>query len=245
MQLKTKETIVFIHGFLSGEGYWYKQKLFFEKYYNVVTLDLKGYGNDIDSMGFDSIKGFAIDIIAKLEILGVDKFHLVGHSMGGMIAQEILSTIGNRVQKVVLYGTGANGELPGRFEPIKISIEKAYKGDMANAIKNIVSSWFYNMDKALDYIDGVKLASAVSKDTYINGLKAMEGWKNIDGLKNIQNKTLIVWGDSDRTYDYEQPKTLKDNIKNSQLVVIENSAHNIHLERPNIFNNKILEFLQK
>ena len=55
-------------------------------------------------------------IIDCLKKKGINKFYLLGHSMGGMIAQEITKIVENQVLKLICYGTGSIGEVPGRFE---------------------------------------------------------------------------------------------------------------------------------
>ena len=62
---------------------------------------------------------------------------------------------------------------------------------------------------------------------------------------NIKNKTLIIWGDKDKAYNFNQIKTLKNNIQNSNLKVIEGCSHNVHLEKPELFNSCVGEFLKQ
>ena len=71
----------------------------------------------------------------------------------------------------------------------------------------------------------------------------MNAWCNEDNLKSIQQETLILWGDKDRSYCFDQPYKLWTEIPNSNLAVISNSAHNTHLEKPDLFNNTIIDFL--
>ena len=61
-----------------------------------------------------------------------------------------------------------------------------------------------------------------------NGLVAMKNWSGIENLKNIKNKTLIIWGDQDKAYNFNQVEILKENIKNSDLRIIDGCSHNIH-----------------
>ena len=64
----------------------------------------------------NSIITMAKIIIDCLKKRGINKFHLLGHSMGGMIAQEIAKIAGDQIFKLICYGTGPIGEVPGRFE---------------------------------------------------------------------------------------------------------------------------------
>ena len=85
--------------------------------------------------------------------------------------------------------------------------------------------------------------SNVSVETADNALVAMKNWRGIDNLKNIKNETLIVWGDKDISYNYDQVDTLSKNIKNSRLEIFKGCCHNVHLEQPDNFNILIKNFL--
>ena len=73
----------------------------------------------------------------------------------------------------------------------------------------------------------------------------MKNWRGKENLKNIKNATLIIWGDKDTSYNFDQVNTLKKNIKNSRLEIFKDCAHNVHLEQPNKFNNLVKEFISK
>ena len=64
-------------------------------------------------------------MLDQLDALGVDRFNMLGHSMGGMIVQEVARLAGTRIDKLILYSTGAQGVLPGRFETIAQSKARA------------------------------------------------------------------------------------------------------------------------
>ena len=64
-------------------------------------------------------------------------------------------------------------------------------------------------------------------------------------IKNIKNETLIIWGDKDTSYNFDQVDILNKNIKNSRLEIFKDCAHNVHLEQPDQFNNLVKEFISK
>ncbi len=72
---------------------------------------------------------------------------------------------------------------------------------------------------------------------------SMKNWNGLKNLKNIKNSTLIIWGDQDKAYNFEQVETLNKNIPNSELKVIEGCSHNVHLEKPDEFNEILKYFL--
>ena len=73
----------------------------------------------------------------------------------------------------------------------------------------------------------------------------MKNWNGIQNLRNIKNETLIVWGNQDKAYNFNQVETLKNNISNSDLKIIDGCSHNVHLEKPDEFNIIVEEFLKR
>ena len=86
---------------------------------------------------------FIIDIIDEKKI---NKFNLIGHSMGGMIVQEITKIVGDRVNKLICFATGSIGEIPGRFETID-ETRKRLKEEGATALfSRVPKKWFVKGD---------------------------------------------------------------------------------------------------
>ena len=75
----------------------------------------------------------------------------------------------------------------------------------------------------------------------------MINFKNVSSLYwcvyLIKNKTLIIWGDKDKSYNFKQVKTLENNILNSSLIIFKSCAHNAHLEKIKEFNGTVLDFI--
>ena len=72
----------------------------------------------------------------------------------------------------------------------------------------------------------------------------MKNWSGYENLKNIKNQTLIIWGDKDASYNFEQVDTLKKNIPNSKLEIFKRCSRNVHLEQPQKFNETVKNFLE-
>lgn len=75
------------------------------------------------------------------------------------------------------------------------------------------------------------------------GLTAMETWSGEVALQHISSPTLVLWGDLDQTYQWSQIEQLWKEIPNANLCVIPDCSHAVHLEKPNLFNTILLEFL--
>ena len=234
---------VMVHGFLGSSEMWTLQKQFFKRDYRVITPALPGFGESSKIQSKDSIIKMAKLITKQLEKKNIYKYNLMGHSMGGMIAQEIAKIEGDKIAKLICYGTGSIGDIPGRFETIDASRDKLKKSGIKLMANRIAKTWFIEGEKAKYFYICDNANKVVSEETADNALIAMKNWRGLENLKNIKSKTLIIWGDQDKAYNFEQVKTLHQNIPNSELAIIKDCSHNVHLEKPMVFNRIIKNFL--
>ena len=236
---------VFVHGYLGSSKMWNFQKEFFSKHYRVIIPALPGFGESHNVKSLDSINKMARQIIDLLDQKNIDKFNLIGHSMGGMIVQEITKLIGDRVNKLICFATGSIGEIPGRFETIDETREKLKKDGTEVSFSRVPKKWFVKGDKDKNYFLCKNAVKDVSLEAADNALLAMKNWRGKENLKNIKNETLIIWGDKDTSYNFDQVDTLKKNIKNSRLEIFKDCAHNVHLEQSDQFNNLVQKFISE
>ena len=235
--------LVLVHGFLGSSVMWKPQIDFFKDNFRVITPDLPGYGKSNKAKSHNSIKSISNLLLDCLREKKIDKFHLLGHSMGGMIVQDMAKKSGEKISKLVCYSTGPRGEMPGRFETVDQSRENLKKKGLETTAKNIAKTWFIKGENAKYFDICIEAGKQTSMDTVDNSLVAFKNWDGVDTLKNIKNETLIVWGDQDKSYNLEQIQTLENNIKNSKLIIFKNCAHNVHLEKIDQFNQTIKDFL--
>ena len=133
---------VLVHGYWGSSEMWTLQKEFFSRYYRVITPALPGFGESHNVKSLNSINKMAKKIISVLDQKKIDKFHLIGHSMGGMIAQEITKLIGDRVNKLICFATGPIGDIPGRFETLDETREKLKKEGSQISFSRVSPKWF-------------------------------------------------------------------------------------------------------
>lgn len=236
--------LVLVHGFLGSNELWKYQIKEFKKEFRVIAIEIPGYGKNIKIKPLSSVKSCAKYVLQVIHLLKIKNFYLIGHSMGGMIAQEIASKK-NGLKKVVLHATGPIGEMPGRFETIKESRKKLKKNGVIKQASFISKTWFVKGDKNQNYNICKKAYKNVSYKTADLSMKAMQDWNGLKNLKKIKIPTLITWGNKDKSYNRQQVEILRKNIKNSTLKIFNNCAHNVHLEKIKAFNQTVLKFLKK
>ena len=237
--------LVLIHGFLGSSKMWGPQIDFFKKNFRVITPDLPGFGKSTHIKSHDSILSLANLILDCLKDKQINKFHLLGHSMGGMIVQEMAKIYGDKISKLIFYSTGPIGEMPDRFETMDESRDNIKKIGLESTARNIAKTWFILSEKAKYFDLCIQVGKETTVDAVDNALIAMKEYNGTNNLKFIKNETLIIWGEKDKSYNYKQIQTLKENISNSSLVIFKECAHNIHLEKIEEFNKTVQNFLNK
>ena len=235
--------LVLVHGYLGSSEMWCYQRDYLSNFCRVISPALPGFGESYKAQSLDSIHAMAKFIIDIIDEKKIDKFNLLGHSMGGMIVQEIAKIAGDRINKLICFATGSIGEIPGRFEPIDETRKRLKDEGIEVSFSRVPKKWFVKGDQDKNYYLCKNAVEHVSLQTADNALIAMKNWSGIDNLKNIKNETLIVWGDKDISYNFDQVDTLNKNIKNSKLEIFKDCSHNVHLEETEKFNKLIKDFI--
>ena len=236
--------LVLVHGFLGSSAMWNPQKEFLSKYFRIIAPALPGFGESSQIKSLDSIRSMAENVFDIMNKKNINKFNLLGHSMGGMVVQEMVKISAERINKLICYSTGPIGDIPGRFETIEKSREKLKYEGIEITANRISKKWFVESDKAKYFYLCNEANKVTSVETADKALKAMKNWKGLENLKNIKNETLIIWGDKDTAYNFEQAETLKKNIPNSKIEIFKGSSHNVHLEFVQKFNETVKNFLE-
>ena len=236
--------LVLVHGFLGSSAMWSPQKEFLSKYYRVIVPALPGFGESSKIKSLDSINAMAEKVLEILNKKEIKKFNLMGHSMGGMIVQEMAKISGEKINKLICYATGPIGDIPGRFEPIDVSREKLKENGIAETSNRISKKWFVEGDQAKYFYLCDNANKATSEEAADNALNALKNWNGIDNLKKINNETLIIWGDKDTAYNFDQVDALSKNIPNSKMEIFKGCSHNVHLELPEKFNEIVKNFIE-
>jgi len=237
--------LVLVHGFMGGSAQWQAQIAAFSGTYDVIAVDLPGFGANNHLPALHSISAFAEWVIAELRLRGVDRYHLLGHSMGGMIVQEMARMDQDHIDRLVLYGTGAVGVLPGRFETIEQSKARARVDGAKATARRISATWFLDRENAPAFEACAAVAEKAAPEAIQAGLDAMQGWRGSDLLHDIKSEALVIWGDGDRTYPWQQTQLLWTEIPKARLAVVPNCAHAVHLEMADIFNLLVSDFLSR
>ena len=220
--------------------------------HHVIVMDLPGVGASQGKVA-DTIPGMAAQTVEIIKALGYDKINLLGLSMGGMIAQEIVRLEENLVNRLVLAGTGPRGGV----EMDKVT-GKTFRFMFKGALHRVDPKRyiFYNHDeqggvearKVLSRM-GMRKKEDSDKEMNIPGfltqLKAIKRWgKDMqDSLEFITQPTLIVNGDNDLQVPTANSYEMHEKIAGSKLIIYPNAGHGSIFQYAEEFSKELLAFL--
>ncbi len=240
------EPLVMIMGFSAGRSGWVAQIAFFKKYYRVVTFDNRGVGKSDKPAGPYSIRMMADDTIKLMDFLGIKQAHIMGTSMGGMIAQELAINYPQRVLKLVLASTFAckdevSGDTVDQAKLLHLSSAK-----MAGAMVRLASNrplyrFFFSSMAALR----ANFIGPSGRVGLAGQREACNHHNTLDRLPLIQVPTLVIVGTKDRIIRPVSSEIIARNIPGAKLVKVEGGSHMISMEMRTRFNREVLDFLKQ
>lgn len=220
------------------------------KHFRVIAFDNRASGRSDTPDKKYSIREMADDAIGLLDHLRIKKCHVIGHSMGGYIAQELAIYYPERVGKLILEATAPVSSARNNmlFNDFLRRFEKDYDTEA------LMRSWTYwsfspKTFERKNYIATfIKYASTYPYSQSAEGFKgqidAMASFNACAKIKNIKAKTLVIIGSNDILIYPSESMKLVRGIKGSVFDEIKDTGHCMHVENPGVFTSKVIKFLK-
>lgn len=239
-------SLLFIHGLGSSGQDWSEQVAFFSKDFKVITVDVRGHGQTGKPPGPYSIKLFADDAAAFIRSLGLSPVHVVGISMGGMIAFQLAVSHPELLKSMSIVNSGPEMVAHSFRERLQIFQRLViFRLLGMRKIGEIISGRLFPKNEQEELRNTmIERWAQNAKRAYMDSFKALVGWSVAEYISNIHIPTLVIAADEDYT-----PVSLKEayvsNMPNARLVVINDSRHATPLDQPEEFNKTLAAFLSK
>ena len=234
--------IVFIHGVGLTYEIWQPQLDFFTNY-STLAYDILGHGKSSLKKQNISFDDFSDQLIKLINELNFQKIHLVGFSIGSLIARNFATKFNDRLQSLVLLGS-----IYKRTEQQqKIVNERFNQAKKELKLSKLaLKRWFTDkyLENNPDTYD--KISSILSSNNMANFIKVYElfvNHKNDEDFEKITVNTLITTGENDIGSTIEMSQELNKIIKNSQLKIIKNGKHLCGIECADDVNLTIKNFI--
>ncbi len=230
-----RETLLFIHGAGGGQYTWSCQKGFFEKQFNPVIIELPGHGES-GGEGENEIGKYAEHVHSFIETLGLSTVFLVGHSMGGAIVQTLALNHPEAIKGIVLVGTGVRLRvLPWILNGIKDDFEETVRK---------ITQFAYSQKTSSDFIErGISDLMRCRPEVLYADFLACDRFDIMNEVEKIDLPTLVLCGAEDELTPVKYSQFLHSRIKHSKIEILSNAGHMVMIESPQIFNEKVREFI--
>jgi pimeloyl-ACP methyl ester carboxylesterase len=253
--------VVLIHGFGLHKEFWVAQISELAKQFKVISLDNRGSGKSDHPKEPYKLETLADDVKCLLDVLDIQKAHVVGWATGAMIAQYLVIQYPLRVNKLVLIA--ALTKLPvdrsglEMFKNSQLTFHKEKLKAPENAffkkMKQRFSRKFYKQlvqepeERFHDIFTTSDLRDLVCKDSskpydIENRINAIAGLNTIDQIHEIENDVLVLAAEKDRISPKSVSIELNNRLKRSKLIVFD-GGHYFPLENAPEVNQIILDFL--
>jgi pimeloyl-ACP methyl ester carboxylesterase len=238
------EPVFFLHGLGGCSSDWDLQIPDVAKSHRTIAMDVRGHGRSSQPPGPYSVRQFADDAIALLRSLQMEPAHVVGLSMGGMIAFEMAVDSPQSVRSLTILNSGP--EMILRTLQEQQIIEARYKivreMGMLVMAKMIAEPLFPKTEQIEVRQRFEHEIASNDPRAYLDSLSAINGWSVMDRIGNIQCPVLIVASDQDYT-PLEWKRAYAAKISGARVAVLGDSRHAGNLDQPEKFNRVLLEFL--
>lgn len=228
--------IVFVHGASGNHLVWGEQIRALGQVARAVALDLPGHGRS-QSPGRNSVDGYRDVVLGLLDALRFDRAVIVGHSMGGAIAQTLALSHPERVAGLGLVGTGARLRvLPAILDGVlndfdniaRLAVEYAYVQPMDASMRRRAEEQFRACPPTVTHAD----------------FSACNTFDIMSRVSEIRAPTLVICGREDRMTPVKYSEFLASKIQNARLVLVDGAGHSVMIEKPDEVNRALVDFMR-
>lgn len=224
--------VVLLGSLGSDRSMWDAQVRDLSRDHDVVAVDHRGHGGSEVVAGPCTVADLAGDVLALLDALGVDRFHVVGLSLGGAVAQWLAVHKSSRVRSVALLCTAAKFGEPSGWTERAAAVRSGGTAAVADAV---VARWLTPARAGSDPALVSRLRDmvlATSAEGYAAACDALSSWDGRPDLGRISCPTLVVAGDEDPSTPPEVLREIADGVPGAEFVILSPAAHVPTVELP-------------
>ncbi len=236
------EPVILLHGYSDSWYSWNRVLPLFPSSWRVYALDQRGHGeSDKPDSGY-TMRDLGADVVAFMDAKGIRRATIIGHSLGGFVAQQAAALAPGRIERLVIVASGAdirgiNGAaefeqlVMGLADPVPTEFIREFQ---SSTIHVPVPGEFYERVVA----ESTKLPARVWHAL----MKGMVDATPAD-LSAARFPTLLVWGDKDAVFPRATQDVLQARIPGARLIVFPETGHAVHWERPEQFAEDLRDFV--
>ncbi|MFW9862460.1 MAG: alpha/beta fold hydrolase [Candidatus Thorarchaeota archaeon] len=245
--------LVLIGGWASYRWIWFRQIPAFKEKLRCIVFDNRGAGRSSKPDYPYSIQMFVDDTVGLIEALGIDKAHILGISMGGLIAQQIAISYPEKVRSLIVVSShfGGPNSIPmdDRTMALLVALPtETISKEQAREMRyraTFSPEFIQENESVIEQIDQWAEMHPTPLFAQIRQSAAVGDFNSESELKQISVPTLVIHGDADLAVPPKNGEMLANKIPNSQLVLIEGGSHFSIIEKYSEFNDAVMSFIDE
>jgi 3-oxoadipate enol-lactonase len=239
--------LIFLHGIGGNRTNWHDQLPEFGRHFHAVSWDARGYGESDDYDGPLHFADFAKDLRGVIRFFNAERAHLVGLSMGGLIALDFYGSFPDNVATLTLCDS-----LPGfghlddnqRREFVRLRQQPLLEGKEPKDIAPTVARTLIGSSARPGSFERLVASMTIlHKDSYLKTIAGSVNYDRDPDLEKVRVPTHVVVGDEDRLTPPEMSREMARRIPGARFTLIHGAGHLSNIEQPEVFNREILAFL--
>jgi pimeloyl-ACP methyl ester carboxylesterase len=239
------EPLLMVMGLSFSLAMWRDLRTIMARHFRAIVFDNRGVGKSDVPLRPWSMRTMARDAVAVLDAAGVQAAHVLGVSMGGMIAQELTLLYPARVRKLILACTQCGG--PGKVRP-DFEVYRTFARPFSSREQRSRAfvPLLYSPETPAERIEqdrSTLLANHASLRGSICQIAAILSWKCHDRLPRIGSPTLVIHGDRDRLVPVQNGRVIAQRIPGARLVELRGAGHIFPTDQPERTVDELLGFL--
>ncbi|RNC91626.1 MAG: 3-oxoadipate enol-lactonase [Allomuricauda sp.] len=238
-----EETVVFINSLGTNFTIWNQMLPFFTNTYNILLHDKRGHGFSSYPNGETCIDDYADDIITLMDHCGIKKAHVVGLSIGGLIAYSLAERHPKRIKKLIFSNTGFKIGTSLGWEERILDVEE---NGLQSISDMVMQRWFsadFRASQASQVIGYMTLLTQTTKPGYLSACKAIAKADYAITAKNMGFEALFIGGKHDLSTPPEFVKKMSEQTKGSKYIEMPDVGHLPCLENPLAYAEHIINFI--
>ena len=241
------QVVCFTHSLNADGGMWAEQvPPLLAAGHRVLRLDMRGHGGSDPVAGDYTMSSLAGDVAKALDLLGFDKVHYIGLSIGGMIGQCFALEHGQRLRSAIFCDTAPQTP-PGStasWDERKGMVRKA--NSVAPLVDGSMDRWFTPAFKSANPARYKQIAGTIANTTaqgFLGCASAIQNFDFVPRLNTVKTPTLVICGDEDAGTPPEGNKLIASKIPGGRYEGIKDARHLPNVERPAVFNKLMMDWL--
>jgi pimeloyl-ACP methyl ester carboxylesterase len=217
--------LVLLHGLAGSQAWWRRNLPALSSAFRVVAIDLPGFGSSHPDarLILDEVPA---QVVALLDELGIERAHVIGHSMGGLVAGGLAADHPERVDRLVLVDAGF------------LSLDPTWRHRITGPLRTLP----WTAPSILPVLLRDALRSGPIRMARATAELLRKDWRH--KLPAISAATLVVWGEHDHVCSRRIGEQIAASVPDARLVIIPGAGHNPMWEKPADFDREVLGFLR-